>query len=121
MTNNDPVDVSVEELQSQALKDKSDIALLRAQVDELGKALKKSNDLIEGDVKAKLIEEVEPLTDYKIGELLGMDTARLRQIRDDASRYVPERKRTSGVGIDIAADKLAPIRSIYGQYRNVKG
>ena len=121
MTNDNPVDVSVEELQSQAMLDKQAIATLKAQVDELAKSLKRSNDLIEGDVKSKLIAEVEPMTDFKLVELIGMDTERLRQIRDDSTRYTPKRSLTHGVDMsELASDKFAPLRSVYGKYRGMK-
>ncbi len=121
MTNDNPVDVSVEQLQAQRLLDKKVIETLKVQVDELSVSLKGANDLIEGDTKAKLIAELNLTTDYKLEELVTMGVDELKTVKVVSARVRPERRLAAGV--DMAAldnDPDAWKKTIYGRWRSKK-
>lgn len=121
MTNDTPVDVSVDELKAQRLLDKKEIEELKETVLQLTKVAADANALIEGDLKAKLIAELNLTTDYKLEELVNMSVDELKTAREVTKRVTPERKLTAGVDMSkIAEDKDAWKSDLYGKYQGMK-
>jgi hypothetical protein len=118
-----PVEKSMRELRVELLAATDEITSLKATQVALAKDLKDANDVIDDDVKSKLIHELTKTTTHPIADLIGMDTARLQQLRDDQKMLKDApRKLTAGVDMsELEGDVYEPIRSIYGDYTYKKG
>lgn len=117
-----PVEKSMRELRVELLAATDEITSLKATQVALAKDLKDANDVIDDDVKSKLIHELTKTTTHPIADLIGMDTARLQQLRDDQKMLRDTRKLTAGVDMsELEGDVYEPIRSIYGDYTYKKG
>ncbi len=117
-----PVEKTMRELRVELLTATDEIAKLKATQVALARDLKNANDVIDDDVKSKLIHELTKTTTHPIADLIGMDTARLQQLRDDQKmlRDAP-RKLIAGVDMsELEGDVYEPIRSIYGDYTYMK-
>lgn len=116
-----PVEKTMRELRVELLAATDEIAKLKATQVALAKDLKDANDVIDDDAKSKLIHDLTKTTNHPIADLIGMDTARLQQLRDDQKML---KNRTLTAGVDMAkleGDVYEPIRSIYGDYKYMKG
>ena len=116
------VDKTMRELRVLLLTATDEIAELKADKNALAKNLKDANDVIDDDRKSGLIHELTKTTTHPIADLIGMDTARLQQLRDDQKmlRDAP-RKLIAGVDMsELEGDVYEPIRSIYGDYTYMK-
>ena len=117
-----PVEKTMRELRVELLTATDEIAKLKETQGALVKDLRDANDVIDDDAKSKLIHELTKTTTHPIGDLIGMDTARLQQLRDDQKML--RGSRTLVAGVDMAkleGDVYEPIRSIYGEYKYTKG
>ena len=117
------VEKTIRELKVELLTAIDEITALKETQVALVKDLKDANDVIDDDVKSGLIHELTKSTTHSIADLIGMDTARLQQLRDDQKmlRDAP-RKLVAGVDMSkLEGDVYEPIRSIYGQYKYTKG
>ena len=115
------VEKSMRELRVLLLAATDEITSLKATQGDLAKDLKDANDVIDDDAKSKLIHELTKTTTHPIADLIGMDTARLQQLRDDQKML---KVRTLVAGVDmpkLEGDGYEPIREIYGQYKYTKG
>jgi len=116
-----PVEKTMRELRVELLAATDEIASLKETQVALAKDLKDANDVIDDDAKSKLIHELTKTTTHPIADLIGMDTSRLQQLRDDQKML---KNRNLVAGVDMAkleGDVYEPIRSIYGDYKYTKG
>jgi len=128
LTNDKPVDTethvekTIRELKVELMNATDEIAELKVTQVALAKDLKDANDVIDDDAKSKLIHDLTKTTNHPIADLIGMDTSRLQQLRDDQKMLKDTRKLTAGVDMsELEGDVYEPIRSIYGDYTYKKG
>ncbi len=114
------VEKTIRELKVELLTANDTIASRDATISGLVTNLKDANDVIDDDAKSKLIHELTKTTTHPIADLIGMDTARLQQLRDD-QKMLRNRKLVAGVDMsELEGDVYEPIRSIYGKYKYMK-
>jgi len=117
-----PTQKNVSELLARNLVLETESKQLIAARDEAVRQLKESNDLIEADTKARIVEQALAVTNIPLGELAGKDINELETILSVAA-LTKKTKFESGADLYVAdgKEKINPRTHLHGLYVGRKG